>query len=108
MAATAPTTGIVPPVPPTGALAASPTWAELFASPQQVFPDPRVDFTVLSTLLNTSTDGPDTLLVKVEALACHSPVILVLISNEEPNQITLSRTPADTQAALPTQVLWTT
>ena len=93
MATTMPTTGIIPPVPPTGALAILPTWAELFALLQQVFPDPRVDFAILSTSLFTSTDGPETLLLKVEALAHCSPVILALISDEEPNQITLLKNP---------------
>ena len=93
MAATVPTTGIGLPVSPTGVLAALPTWAELFASLQQVFPDPRINFAVLSTLLNASTDGQDTLLAKVEALARRSPVILALIFDEEPNQITLLKNP---------------
>ena len=93
MATTAPTTGIALPVLPMGVLAVLPTWAELFASPQQVFPDPRVDFAILSTSLNTSTDGPDTLLMRMEALARRSPVILALISDEEPNQITLLKNP---------------
>ena len=93
MATTAPTTGVALPVLPTGVLAILPTWAELFTSPQQVFPDPRVDFAMLSTSLNTSTDGPDTLLMRVEALAHHSPVILALISDEEPNHITLLKNP---------------
>ena len=93
MAAAAPTTGITLPAPLTGALTISPTWAELFASPQQVFPDPRVDYAILSALINTSTDGPDTLLMRVEALAHRSPVILALISDKEPNQITLLKNP---------------
>ena len=84
MAATAPTTGT---------LAILPTWAELFASPHQVFPDPRVDFAILSMLLITSMEGLDVLLLKVEALARCSPVILALISDEEPNQITLLKNP---------------
>ena len=83
MAALAPITGI----------AASPTWAELFASPEQIFPDPRVDYTILSVSINAATEGPDTLLTRVEALACRSPVILALISDEEPSQITLLKNP---------------
>ena len=93
MATTAPTAGTALPVLPTGVLATPPTWAELFTSPQQVFPDPRVDFAILSTSLNTSTDGPETLLMRMEALARRSPVILALISDEEPNQITLLKNP---------------
>ena len=109
MATTAPTMGIVPPVPPMGALAVSPTCAELFASPQHVFTDLTVNFMILSASLFTSTDGPESLLLRVEALAHRSPVILALISDEEPNQITLlKRTLADTPAAWPTQALWTT
>ena len=111
MAATAPTAGIVPPVPSMGALAISPTWAELFALPQQVFTDLRVDFVILSASLFTSTDGPESLLSRVEALVHCSPVILVLISDEEPNNPTkspCSRTLANMLAAWPTQALWTT
>ena len=100
MATTMPTTGIIPPVPPTGALAILPTWAELFALLQQVFPDPRVNFTILSASLFTSTDGPESLLLKVEALAHCSPVILALILDEEPNQITLLKNPCQYASSL--------
>ena len=56
-------------------------------------PDPRVDYAILLASINVSTDGPDTLLMRVEALAHRSPVILALISDEEPNQITLLKNP---------------
>ena len=79
MAATAPITAITSP----------PTWAELFTSPQQVFPDPRVDYAIHSASINVSADSPNALLMRVEALARRSPVVLALISDEEPNQITL-------------------
>ena len=69
MATAAPTMGIALPVPPTGALTVLPMWAELFALLQQVFPDPRVNYAILLVSINTSTDGPDTLLMRVEALA---------------------------------------
>ena len=78
---------------PITAIASPPTWAELFTSPQQVFPDPRVDYTILSASINASADSPNALLMRVEALARHSPVVLALISNEEPNQITLLKNP---------------
>ena len=90
MAATAPITGI----------ATLPTWAELFISPQQVFPDPRVDYTILLASINASADGPDALLMRVEALAPHSSVMLALISNEEPNQITLLKNPCQYTGSL--------
>ena len=93
MAMTVPTAGAIPPVPPMGALAISPTWARLFASPQWVFTDPRVNFAILLSSLFTSTDGPESLLMRVEALVHHSPVMLALISDEEPNQITLLKNP---------------
>ena len=74
-------------------ITALPTWAELFMSLQQVFPDPRGDYAILSASINASTDGPDALLMRVEALAHRSPVMLALISDEEPNQITLLKNP---------------
>ena len=85
---------------PITAIASLPTWAELFTSPQQVFPDPRVNYAILSASINASADGPDALLMRVEALACCSPVMLALISNEEPNQITLLKNPCRYTASL--------
>ena len=55
---------------------------------------------ILSASLFTFTDGPEFLLLRVEALACHSPVILVLISDEEPNQITLLKNPRQYASSL--------
>ena len=98
MAITVPAAGATPPVPPMGALAISPTWAELLTSLQCMFTDPRVNFAILSA---SSTDGPDSLLMRrVEALACHPPVILALVSNEEPNQITLLNNPCQYTGSL--------
>ena len=68
-------------------------WAELFALPQQVFTNPRVDFAILLASLFTSTDGPESLLTRVEALMHCSLIILALILDEEPNQITLLKNP---------------
>ena len=93
MSTTVPTAGAISLVPPMGALTILPTWAKLFASLQWVFTDPRVDFAILLASLFTSTDDPESLLTRVEALACHSPVMLALISNEEPNHITLLKSP---------------
>ena len=93
MATTMPTAGTIPATLPMGALAILPTWAELFTLPQQVFTNLRVEFAILSASLFTSTDGPESLLTRVEALAHHSPVILALILDEEPNQITLLKNP---------------
>ena len=76
------------------------TWAELFTSPQQVFPDPRVDYAILLASINASADSPDALLMRVEALACRSPVVLALISDEIPNQITLLKNPRHYTASL--------
>ena len=103
MATTAPTTGAIPPVPPMGALAILLTWAELFASPQQVFTDLRVNFTILLASLFTFIDGPESLLMRVEAMAHHFPVILALISDEEPNQITLLKNPHQYASSLANQ-----
>ena len=93
MATTMPTAGANPPVPPMGALVILPTWANLFASLQWLFTDLMVDFAILLALLFTSTDGPESLLMRVEALAHHSPVMLALISDEELNHITLLKNP---------------
>ena len=56
-----------------------------------MFEEPLVNFGVLSATLFTSADAPNLLhLGKLEALAKHSPIIVVLISGEEkPERITL-------------------
>ena len=85
---------------PIMAIASLLTWAELFMSPQQVFPDLRVDYAILLVSINASADSPNALLMRVEALARRSPVVLALISDEEPNQITLLKNPCRYTASL--------
>ena len=73
----------------TGAL----TWSELFANAEHLSTKPMVEFGVLTASLFTSTDSPDPLLAKVEALAHLSPMVIAMISDEEPDQITLLKNP---------------
>ena len=56
----------------TGAVTGAPTWCELFVNAKHLFTKPVVEFGVLAASLFTSTDSPDVLLAKVEALACLS------------------------------------
>jgi hypothetical protein len=66
-------------------MAPPPTWSELFAAADRVFVEPQVDFGVLAASLFTSNDAPDALLARLEALAQRSPVVLALVSDEEPD-----------------------
>ena len=50
---------------------------------QQVFTNPRADFAILLALLFTSTDGPESLLMRVEALV-HHVVAHILCDNFPP------------------------
>jgi hypothetical protein len=58
-----------------------------------VFVEPQVDFRVLAASLFTSNDAPEMLLAKLEALAQRMPVILALVSDEEPDRIALLKNP---------------
>ena len=69
------------------------TWHELFVNAEHVFTEPVVEFGVLAASLFTSADSPDLLLAKVEALAHLSPVVIAMISDEEPDRITLLKNP---------------
>ena len=77
----------------TGVITGAPTWHELFANAQHLFTEPVVEFGVLTASLFTSADSPDALLAKVEALARLSPVVIAMISDEEPERITLLKNP---------------
>jgi len=68
------------PVLPTG----PPSWFELFSSADRMFTEPTVDYGTLSAALVSSADAPDILLGRVETLALRSPVIVALVSDEEP------------------------
>ena len=76
-------------VPPAG----PPSWQELFASADRMFVEPTVDYGTLSVALFASADAPEVLLGRVESLAQRSPVIVALISDEEPERITLLKNP---------------
>jgi hypothetical protein len=58
-----------------------------------MFSEPVVDYGTLSAALFASADAPDILLGRVEALAQRSPVIIALVSDEEPERITLLKNP---------------
>ena len=76
-----------------GIVTGVPTWCELFANTEHLFTKPVVEFGVLAASLFTSTDSPDALLAKVEALACLLPVVITMISDEETDHITLLKNP---------------
>ena len=58
-----------------------------------MFIKPIVNYGTLSAALFASADAPDVLLSRVEALAQRSPVIVALVSDEEPERITLLKNP---------------
>ena len=95
MATPVTTTGTNTPVSTMGApsFAVPLSWTMLFASPNQVLTNPMVTFGVLLASLFASTNALDTLLMRLEALAQHSPIALALVSDEELNQITLLKNP---------------
>ena len=82
---------VLPPalVPPAG----PPSWRELFTSANRMFSEPVVDYGTISASLFASADASDILLGRVEALAQRSPVIVALVSDEEPERITLLKNP---------------
>lgn len=87
--ATAPP-AIVPPVAvPQIALPRPPTWEELFSSTDRALSPPMVPYTVLSAAIFNSANPPEVLLNKLEHTALESPVILTLVSNEDPSWVTL-------------------
>jgi hypothetical protein len=58
-----------------------------------MFSEPVVNYGTLSAALFASADAPDILLGRVEALAQRSPVIIALVSDEEPERMTLLKNP---------------
>ena len=58
-----------------------------------MFIEPAVDYATLSAALFASADAPDILLSRVESLAQRSPVIVALVTDEEPERITLLKNP---------------
>jgi hypothetical protein len=94
MAAISPLAPGGPAIPPAPVLPAGPpSWREVFASAARMFIEPAVNYGTLSVSLFASTDAPDILLSRVESLAQRSPVIMALISDEEPERITLLKNP---------------
>lgn len=86
--------GAVPPVAsPPVPLPGPPTWEELFAKPKRVFSAPAVPYAVVSAAIFNSVDAPYVLFNKPERTALESPVILALVSDEDPGLITLLKNP---------------
>lgn len=91
----------VPPVAPAGPAAPAapvlptgpPSWRELFTSADRIFIEPTVDYATLSVALFASAEAPDILLSRVESLAQRSPVIVALVTDEEPERISLLKNP---------------
>jgi hypothetical protein len=78
---------VAPPVP----LSGPPTCEELFGAPERVFSAPStVPYAVISAALFALGDPPDILLTKLErGTALESPVVLALVSDEDPDLVTL-------------------
>jgi hypothetical protein len=92
MAATPP--GAVPlVVAPLVPLSTPPTWEELLGAPEKVFSAPAVPYAVVSAALFASGDPPDILLTKLEHTALESPVVLALVSDEDPGLVTAQKPP---------------
>jgi hypothetical protein len=91
--ATAPPGAVPPVVAPLVPLPRPPTWEELFAELERVFSAPAVPYTVVSAAIFNSADVPNVLLNKLECTALELPVILALVSNEDPGLITLLKNP---------------
>ena len=70
-----------------------PTWEELFAAPERVFTLPNVPYGVVSAALFSSLDPPEALLQKLERTAMELPVMITLVSDEDPDWITLLKSP---------------
>ena len=64
------------------------TWNQLFVHAKQIFAKPMVEFGVLVASLFMSAEAPKALLAKLEVLAWLSPIMIAMVSNEEPDQIT--------------------
>jgi hypothetical protein len=61
--------------------------------PERVFSAPAVPYAVISAALFASADPPDVLLTKLERTALESPVVLALVSDEDPSLVTLLKNP---------------
>ena len=69
------------------------TWEELFTTPDRVFALPDVPYRMFSAALFNSVDPPEVLLNKLEQTALESPMMVALISDEDPDWITLLKNP---------------
>ena len=93
MAATNPAAAGPPAMVPPLARLRPPTWEELLAGPDRAFPLPDVPYGVLSAALFNSVDLPEVLLNKLEWKTLESPVVVALVSDEDPDWITLLKNP---------------
>ena len=69
------------------------TWSQLFAHTKQIIAKPVVEFGVLVASLFMSAEAPEVLLAKLEAQAWLLPVMIAMVSDEEPDQITILKNP---------------
>ena len=93
MAATPPAAAGPPAIVPPLAQLGPPTWEELLAAPDRVFTLPDVPYGVFSATLFSSVDLPEVLLNKPEQTALESPVMVALVLDEDPDWITLLKSP---------------
>ena len=72
-----------------------PTWEEelFFATADQVFALPAVPYAVLSVIIFNSANPLKTLLNKLECTTLESLVMVTLVSDEDPDWITLLKNP---------------
>ena len=94
MAAAPPVTAGHLAITPQVALPGPPMWEELFATADQIFTVPAVpNGVLLAAVLFNSADPPERLLNKLEQMALESPMVVALVSDEDPDWITLLKNP---------------
>ena len=93
MAATSPAAAGPPANAPPLAQIGPPTWKELLDAPECVFALPNIPYEVVSAALFRLLDPPEALLLKLECTAMESPVMIALVSDEDPDWITLLKNP---------------
>ena len=70
-----------------------PMWEELFTAPEHIFALPDAPYGVVSAALFSLLDLPEALLQKLERTALESLVVVTLVSDEDPDWITLLKSP---------------
>ena len=91
MTATAAPTASVPAT--MAVIAGALTWSQLFAHAEQIFAKPWWSSECLLPPCSPPQKPPKALLVKLEALAQLSPIMIAMVSDKEPDCITLLKNP---------------